>query len=121
MFIHVAWTLGIRREELAGLRWSDIDWDTNTVTIQNCRIYIPRKGVISKGPKNGKPRVIGLSQQVSEMLKNFKIDYDKQKTLWKKQWLGEDLVFVKLNDKGAPYNPSTIGSKTTYMKTIFHV
>ena len=55
------------------------------------------------------------------MLKDFKVDCDKQKTLWKKHWLGEKLVFVKLNDKGAPYNPSTIGSKTTYMKTIFHV
>lgn len=108
LFIHVAWTLGLRREELAGLRWSDLDLDTNTVTIQNCRVYIPRKGIISKGPKNEKPRVIGLSQQVSKMLKDYRIDYDKHKALWKKQWLGQDLVFVKLNDKGAPYNPSTI-------------
>ncbi|NLP41294.1 MAG: site-specific integrase [Veillonellaceae bacterium] len=108
LLIHVAWTLGLRREEIAGLRWSDLDLDTNTATIQNCRVYIPRKGIISKGPKNEKPRVIGLSQQVSEMLADYKIDYDKHKTLWKKQWLGQDLIFVKLNDKGAPYNPSTI-------------
>lgn len=108
LVIHAAWTLGLRREEIAGLRWSDLDLEANIATIQNCRIYIPGKGTISKGPKNGQIRVIGLSQQVSDMLKSYKAEYEKHQVMWKKQWLGQDLVFVKLTDKGDPYNPSTI-------------
>jgi integrase len=108
LFIHAAWTLGLRREELAGLRWSDFDYDSLTVTIQNCRIYIPGQGVIDKGPKNGTPRTAGMIPQFLTMLQSYKAEYDRHKALWKKQWLGQDLVFVKLEERGLPYNPSTI-------------
>jgi integrase len=108
LLIHIAWTLGLRREEIAGLCWSDIDFESLTVTIQHCRIYIPGQGVIDKGPKNGKPRNVGLTPQVLGMLKLYKTEYDNAKAAWKKNWLGKDLVFVKLEEKGAPYNPSTI-------------
>ncbi|MDT8903587.1 tyrosine-type recombinase/integrase [Anaeroselena agilis] len=108
LLIHIAWTLGLRREELSGLRWSDIDFDSLTATVQNCRIYIPGQGVLDKGPKNGKPRSVGVTPQVLEVLTLYKAEYDNAKVAWKKQWLGKDLVFVKLEEKGAPYNPSTI-------------
>lgn len=108
LLIHAAWTLGLRREELAGLRWSDIDFDALTVTIQHCRIYIPGQEVLEKGPKNQKPRLLGLTHQVAIMLQNYKAEYDQMKATWKKHWIGRDLVFVRMDEKGLPYNPSTI-------------
>ncbi|WP_094604492.1 Tyrosine recombinase XerC [Sporomusa silvacetica DSM 10669] len=108
LVIHLAWTLGLRREEISGLRWSDLDLENLTATIQNCRLYIPGHSTISKGTKNGEIRTVGLTPQVSEMLKCYKTDYDKYQSALGKKWLGQDLVFVKLNDKGQPYSPSSI-------------
>ena len=108
LLINIAWTLGLRREELAGLRWSDINFVSLSATIQHCRIYIPGQGVIDKGPKNDKPRTVGFTPQVISQLEKYKEIYDHHEKAWKKQWLGQDLVFVRLEEKGLPYNPSTM-------------
>ena len=108
LVIHIAWTLGLRREEICGLRWSDLDFKSLTATIQNCRIYIPGNGVAEKGTKNNQIRTVGITPQVSQMLLDYKADYDQQQAIWKKQWLGKDLVFVNFTEKGTPYHPSTL-------------
>jgi len=84
LLIHAAWTMGLRREELLGLRWSDIDFDNSTANIQHCRIYIPGQGVIEKGPKNGLPRHVGISRQVADMLQQYRNEYDRYKASFKR-------------------------------------
>jgi integrase len=42
--------LGLRRGELCGLRWSDVDLDAYTITIGNARVLVNGK-VIEKSPK----------------------------------------------------------------------
>ena len=32
--IHLAITTGMRQSELLALKWSDVDWDRNTITVQ---------------------------------------------------------------------------------------
>ena len=45
-------TLGLRRGEVCGLRWSDIDFDRKQIHIRNQRQYIPGKGCIDMPPKS---------------------------------------------------------------------
>lgn len=45
--------LGLRREEILGLRWSDIDRDAGTVTIARARVLVDYR-VIEKEPKSEK-------------------------------------------------------------------
>jgi integrase len=44
---------GLRRGELCGLRWSDINWDAATVTIGNARVLVNGK-VVEKSPKTAR-------------------------------------------------------------------
>lgn len=45
-------TLGLRRGEVCGLRWHDIDFDRKQINIRNQRQYIPGKGCIDSLPKS---------------------------------------------------------------------
>jgi integrase len=38
--------LGIRKAEVCGLEWKDIDFENRIIRISRNRLYIPKKGVI---------------------------------------------------------------------------
>ena len=43
---------GLRRGELLGLKWEDIDMDARTLTVQRTLNYLPQKGVYVDSPKS---------------------------------------------------------------------
>ena len=52
--LSAAWQLslyGLRRGEVLGLCWSDIDFQTKTITIQRARVEVTGAGVVEVGPK----------------------------------------------------------------------
>jgi len=62
---------GFRRGEILGLRWQDIDFDENTLTIQNTRVRV--KNEIEKSPKTeSSKRTLPLIQNISDYLKLLK-------------------------------------------------
>ncbi|MEV6136486.1 tyrosine-type recombinase/integrase [Nocardia sp. NPDC051990] len=70
-----AWHLalsGLRRGEIAGLRWSDVDFRAGTVTITNTRIQVDGE-VIEKETKTEKSkRTLPLTPVISDALKRAK-------------------------------------------------
>ena len=66
-------TAGLRRGELAGLQWRDIDFDNLTVSIERNAIYTPASGIIINTPKTeNSARVIPLLPKVAALLKEYK-------------------------------------------------
>jgi len=51
-FVHLGWATGMRREELLGLRWMDIDTKKCTVSIFQALIYTEDEGLKIVPPKN---------------------------------------------------------------------
>lgn len=55
MWLHtlycLALTSGMRRNEMLGLNWSDIDFKSNTITIDKALKYTPSRGMHIKDPK----------------------------------------------------------------------
>lgn len=45
-------TLGLRRGEVCGLRWTDIDYERNLIHIRNQRQYITGIGIVDSPPKS---------------------------------------------------------------------
>ncbi len=78
--LHAAWHVlsftGMRRGELLGLRWRDVDLDAATITVRRSAGLIRTKGegaAINEGPtKTGKPRVVDLDPGTVAVLRSWK-------------------------------------------------
>lgn len=99
---------GLRRGELLGLRWQDIDFDTQMIRICQTSNYIPKKGVYVDTPKTATSnRPLRLSRSAFLLLEEYKQWQDHQKKLLGDAWEDEDgRVFT--TDFGAPMFPDSI-------------
>ena len=63
---------GLRRGELRGLAWSDINWDNKTLTVRQSWCEV-KKGLVT--PKSNKERHIPLTNELYEMLLQKKVSF----------------------------------------------
>ncbi len=98
-------TLGLRLGEACGLRWEDIDFEKNTITINQILIYIHGKGIMFKEPKTtGSKRTLSVPIELMLKLKEWKVKYDLYSNIAKLEYPG----IVCLNSTYLPYIPSTL-------------
>ena len=98
---------GMRKNELLGLQWRDIDWEAGTITIAR-QIYIPRGGGKPEAApvKNGKPRVIAPASFVMDMLRRQQHEQEQQRMDAGEFWNESDWVFTR--EDGQPLSPTNI-------------
>lgn len=99
---------GLRRGELLGLRWCDVDFQNQTVTIVQTSSYVSGKGVYTDTPKNKTSiRHLKLSRSVFLMLQEYKEWQDMQRAACGDSWRDKDgRVFT--GDDGAPVHPDAL-------------
>ena len=71
-YISMAADTGLRRGELCGLQWGDIDFRAGTVTVRRNLQYTPAAGVYETSPKNGKVRVVDVGADVLDLLRKLR-------------------------------------------------
>ncbi len=97
----------MRRGELAGLEWGDINWDKNMITIQRSSQYIPKQGIITKETKTTtSDRTIRLPRVVFDLLKEYQGWQEKQKDRIGDTWFKSDRLFTTYD--GHPIHPDSI-------------
>jgi integrase len=64
-------TARLRRGELQGLTWEDVDLDAGTLQVRRT-LSEPRGGYIFEAPKSGKGRQIRLTQWATVALKEYR-------------------------------------------------
>ncbi len=99
---------GLRRGELLGLRWQDIDFNTDTIRVEQTSNYLPKKGMYTGTPKTElSRRSIKLAPSLFLLLREYQIWQDKQRMLLGDSWEGtDDRVFTSA--LGAPMHPDTL-------------
>ncbi len=96
--------MGIRRGELAGLEWQDIDFENKTMKIQRSVQDIPRYGLITKEPKTeNSKRVISMPDKLISYLKEYKTYWDKEKEYYGDRWKDNNRLFA--NEDGQTISP----------------
>lgn len=95
---------GLRIGELSGLRWSDINFEEKTLTVERTYIYLhdvknhQMKDVFHSPKTKNSCRTIRLLDSTLELLKQHKASQDREKAAMGDEWCpvedGEDLVFT---------------------------
>lgn len=98
---------GLRRGELLGLEWSDIDYINQVINIERNSLYLPKERVYQDTTKNTTSnRVIKVSQGTLSMLKEYQVWQKKQRLLLGNKWVNTNKLFTKWN--GEPMHPDTL-------------
>ena len=99
---------GLRRGEILGLRWCDVNIDDCTITIRQTSNYLPGRGIYVGPPKTtSSQRPLRLSRAAILMLLEYKRWQDTQRTLLGDAWEDRDgRVFT--TDSGAPIFPDSV-------------
>ena len=83
--------VGLRPGEALGLKWSDVDWDNSTLTIERQIQRVRGEGLAFQSVKQGGIRTVKISQETLKILQNHKRHQSLQKARWKND---EDLIFT---------------------------
>ena len=101
---------GLRRGELLGLEWSDIDFDNKIIQVCRSSLYLPDRGVFEDETKTaGSQRSFKVSDAVIELLKQQKAWQAAQRFRLGDKWILSNRLFTSWN--GSPLNPTYLTSK----------
>lgn len=96
--------LGLRRGELCGLRWNDVDLEHKTITIENTRTQAGKKE-IEKGTKTvSSTRTLYLPDTLCDMLKAAREHQQACRAEYKNAYDDNDYVVVM--EDGRPFRPN---------------
>ncbi len=90
--------------EILALKWSDIDFENHSISINETVQYIARKGICYGTPKTtASKRIIRISEEVVRMLRAWRTEQAKQKfscgVLWGCDLNNANMKFCDNHDK----------------------
>ena len=107
--ITLALTTGMRRGEICGLKWSDIDFERSELTVRHA-LAVCEGGYYLKDPKTHKSRTIPLIPDTASMLKAVR---EHQEASWRRIGTKAPDYYVcgSTDDADSPYNPALLGKE----------
>lgn len=112
----LALTGAMRRGELAGLRWEDIDLAAGIIHVRNQRAAVDREegGVVERGPKGTSTRDIAIGSILVALLQEYRQRWEQERadagSEWQQQACAE-CVFC--SRRGRPYYPGHLARTFT--------
>jgi integrase len=98
---------GLRRGELCGLEWKDIDFENHLISVCRSSQYVPDKGIFTKETKTeSSVRTIKLPNQAFDLLKEYRVWQLEQRFMIGDRWEDCDRIFTKWD--GTPLHPDSV-------------
>ncbi|WP_416729339.1 tyrosine-type recombinase/integrase [Fictibacillus sp. JL2B1089] len=89
---------GMRRGEILGLKWQDIDFDLKKIYVTRSLAFTSEKGLFLKDVKTSKSRrQISLSPYIIDVLRQHQVKQNNFKEKLGEDYTDNDLVFTSLN------------------------
>jgi integrase len=95
---------GMRRGEILGLRWADVDLDAARLSVRHALVAVGYE-VIESTPKSHNARVVDLDAETVTQLRRYRRAQQEERKLWGADYQDQGLVVCKEN--GEPIHPHT--------------
>jgi integrase len=112
--LRAAWMLcllrGLRRGEVAGLKWDAVDLDAGKIRITTTRVAVGGKQVVESLPKTAKGvRTIPLDEALVAAFKQHRAKQLIERLAWAEGWTDSGYVFTR--EGGLPFSPPSISQR----------
>ncbi len=109
--VHLAGSLGLRREEICGLRWESVDFQLRKIHIRAARTAAGAK-IIDKETKNrSSARVLHMGDDIYYLLRQERRRQNERKLALGAAW--PDSGMVAVDKKGVPMSPNCLSMNFT--------
>lgn len=109
--VHLAGSLGLRREEICGLRWSSVDFQMRKIHIREARTAAGAK-VVDKETKNrSSSRVLHMGDDIYRLLRQERLRQNEKKLAMGSEWPDSGMVVVDRH--GKPLSPNNLSMSFT--------
>jgi integrase len=102
----MAVTTGLRRGEILGLRWKDLNFNANTVSIRKNLVLVNNKPILQEPKTQGSIRSITLPLVTIEALKKYKTLQDQEKHKIGSHYQDHHLIVA--TSLGTPVSPRNL-------------
>lgn len=107
--VYLAALLGLRREEICGLKWSSIDFVNQILSVTDART-VAGSEVIEKNTKNySSTRKLHIDNMLLEKLQEIKKGQKERRETFGDMYLIND--YVEVDELGKPVNPGYLSSR----------
>ena len=106
LIMNLALLSGVRRGEMCGLKWCNLDFEEGYINIVENRIRVNKETTIKAPKTHSGTRKIYIPQRLVKILKKYHTQYMLNKMKYGKDFIDSDYVLVKEN--GEPYTPQGI-------------
>ncbi len=104
--VHIAIFTGMRRGEILGLEWGDIDFDKKEIHLERTSVYTETNGVIEKDTKTHTARTVSIPAELCELLKKYRKHWLEQKLKLGSIWQETERLMIQWD--GKPMFPATL-------------
>lgn len=98
--------LGLRRGEVLGLRWADLDWQAKTIRVTQQVQLIGKKVVISTPKTEGSGRLLPLTATMLARLERKREAQQAEREALGEAWKEHNLIFA--SELGTPTSPRNL-------------
>ncbi|MGH8923844.1 MAG: tyrosine-type recombinase/integrase [Acidimicrobiia bacterium] len=99
---HLAALTGMRRAEVLGLRWRDLDMDSGRLSVRQALVSVGYE-IIKSTPKTHQARTIDIDPGTVERLRLHRERQGRERDDWDADYQDNDLVFGR--EDGSPIHP----------------
>ncbi len=90
----------LRRQEIVGLKWSDIDFNENSFSIKRAATQLDGVGTVPDETKTHKSkRTLFLPEILKNILIRLNNEQQQEKLAWGERWVDEDWIFTQQGGK----------------------
>lgn len=105
VLVQLAIMTGARCGELVGLKFSDIDFKANKITIERSAYKLPKQPIMTKPPKDYEVRTVTVNSYCIELIKLLRAEKNRQAMELGTAWHEGDWLFTQWD--GTILNPQT--------------